>query len=133
MRRALTQVPAYADLPLRERIELFVEQLTRQGLQPIDVARPSGADALLAIAATLDSRPPVPVDTGRQAQFAFDSCSHEWKTVDRTMTSTGRTFAEIDYRAFEIRIAARMWGQTDVKLSSAWKRVVHFALYMPGG
>lgn len=55
VRRALQHVPHSVNLPMRDRLDMLVCQLIRQGLEPIDIAKVNGADALTVIASALAS------------------------------------------------------------------------------
>lgn len=53
VRRALQHVPHSTDLSVRDLLDMLVCQLIRQGLEPIDIVKANGADALTVIASAL--------------------------------------------------------------------------------
>jgi hypothetical protein len=145
VRRALPHVPA-SHLSKRERLDLLIERLSRQGLQPHDLARPSGADACVAIASMLrvpdvdgSFYRPYHAFLRKQAKVdllvldsltgTFDYKSPPMRQIPKTV---GRGFRNLDYRDLETRIAARIAAQTPPKLSAEWGRVIARVLRMPG-
>lgn len=58
VRRALPFIP-HKDLSDRDRVDVLVTQLIRQGLEPIDIARSNGEAAVMAIASALPLPQPI--------------------------------------------------------------------------
>ena len=52
VRRAMRHI-THAGLSMRDQLDMLVCQLIRQGLEPIDLTKPSAADALMMIASAL--------------------------------------------------------------------------------
>lgn len=102
------------------RVELLVAQLARQGLEPVDIVRPSGADALVAIASVLDPH--------AERHRAIDT---EYRQL-----YGGRHVSVDSCSMHEAQIAAQlaqMRPPPPSQLSVTWQRVVDCARQMPGG
>jgi len=139
--RALPHIVS-STLSKRDRVDLFVTYCVRQGLQPSDLARPSGADACVAMATVL--RSPNWIDTERiYTPYAplvidsfngpFDVKSPPLRQVPRKPAKAGSALARLDYSDLETRIAARIAAMPQpVTLSASWKRVVARVMRMPG-
>ena len=119
VRRALQHI-THKGLSTRDRLDVLVCQLIRQGLEPIDVVREGGADALVIIASAL---PPATDDP------AFD----------RAMATRKPGWIIVDSYVSEVEIAPgkKMLLPTPTRIrttkepSTTWQRVIDRVLQMP--
>lgn len=148
IRRALRFIPGH-ELSVQVRVDRLIEYLVRNGFQPVDLARPTGAAALVAIASALPTtthrhinidsegspilntpyvrtKPAIMIDSFTN-DLATLQALHETKTTNR-----GLGWAGINYSALELQIAAQLALTTPVKLSKTWQRVIDRVMRMPG-
>jgi len=114
IRRAMRHI-THAGLRMRDQLDMLVCQLIRQGLEPIDVARANGDDALTIIASALSV--PASVEDPRHKPG--------WIVVDSMVSE------------IEIAPGKKMFlpvpkhVRTTREPSAAWQRVIDRVLRMP--
>lgn len=115
VRRAMRHITH--KVSMRDQLDMLVCQLIRQGLEPIDVARANGDDALVIIASALSAK----------------------TAIDTETTGLKPGYIVVDSYVSEVEIAPgkKMFLPTPTRVrttkepSTAWQRVIDRVLRMP--
>ena len=116
VRRAMRHIP-HKGLSMRDQLDMLVCQLIRQGLEPIDVARERGADALVIIASALPAKTAIDTET--------TGLKPGWIVVDSYVSEVEIAPGKFMHLPTPTRI------RTTKEPSSTWQRVIDRVLQMP--